>query len=283
MGTVTTKMHKNGLEYIDIDTQHCQARIFKQGAQIDFFKPKGQKPLLWCSSDNDYQVGSAIRGGIPICWPWFGQHDNSAWPQHGFARTQMWQLSEVKINDKEVDLLFTLALNESTQDYWPYHTQLSARFRLSETLSVSLINTNLDDKTITLTQALHSYFPIGNIHALSATGFNQAQYIEFNQGPFKQQQDNVIINQETDRVYTQLSPQQQLHTPDGIIEISRENSQSAILWNPWSDKSKRLSHFKDDDYLSMICLEAANVLDDKITLAPNESHTLTTSIQWLKA
>lgn len=280
MGTVTTKMHENGLEYIDINTQHCQARIFKQGAQIDFFKPRDQAPLLWCSSANDYQVGTAIRGGIPICWPWFGQHRNTHWPQHGFARTQMWQLSEVNINNTEVDLLFTLTLNESTQSYWPYQTQLSARFRLSEQLSVSLINTNLDSQTVNITQALHSYFPIGDIHHLSASGFHQAQYIEFDQGPFEQVTDDIHFTQETDRVYSQLGAQQLLHTPNGIIEVTRHNSQSAILWNPWTDKSKRLSRFKDDDYLSMICLEAANVLDDNITLAPNETHTLTTTIRW---
>ncbi|WP_298774108.1 D-hexose-6-phosphate mutarotase [uncultured Shewanella sp.] len=280
MGSVTTKMHENGLEYIDIDTQHCQARIFKQGAQIDFFKPKGQQPLLWRSSDNDYQVGSAIRGGIPICWPWFGMHANPDWPQHGFARTQIWQLSEVNINETEVDLLFTLTLNDSTQEYWPHRTQLSARFRLSDTLSLSLINTNLDDKTITFSQALHSYFSIGDIHQFSATGFGQAQFIEFNQGPFTQEQDNLVITQETDKVFTQLRPLQQLHTPKGIIEVSRQNSHSAILWNPWIEKSTRLSRFRDDDYLSMICLEAANVLDDSVTLAPNETHTLTTHIRW---
>ncbi|WP_299002252.1 D-hexose-6-phosphate mutarotase [uncultured Shewanella sp.] len=283
MGSVTTKMHNKGLEYIDIDTQHCQARIFKQGAQIDYFKPKGQPPLLWCSRDNDYQIGSAIRGGIPICWPWFGMHTNSDWPQHGFARTQMWQLQEVNMNETEVKLLFTLTLDDNTQKYWPYRTQLSAEFRLSDSLSLSLINTNLDDKSITFSQALHSYFPIGDIHQFSATGFGQAKFIEFNQDPIKQVQDSLVINQETDKVFTQLSPVQLLHTQKGIIQVSRQNSQSAILWNPWIEKSTRLSRFRNDDYLSMVCLEAANVLDDSVTLAPNETHRLTTQIRWQDA
>ncbi|MCL1123250.1 D-hexose-6-phosphate mutarotase [Shewanella surugensis] len=282
MGSVITKTHTNGLEYVDINTHHCQARIFKQGAQIDFFQPQGQKPLLWSSSNNDYQVGTAIRGGIPICWPWFGLHENASWPQHGFARIQMWQLSEVNINDTEVDLLFTLTIDKNSQTYWPYHTQLSARFRLSDRLTVSLINTNLDSQTITLTQALHSYFPIGDIHQLQASGFSQSHYIEFDKGPFEQTQDRVQFTQETDRIYHPLGPQQLLHTPDGIIQITRENSQSAILWNPWHAKSKRLSRFNNDDYRSMVCLEAANVLDDKVTLAPNETHTLSTTIQWKK-
>ena len=92
---------------------------------------------------------------------------------------------------------------------------------------------------------------------------------------------DVIFDKETDRVYTDLSLVQQLHTPQGTIEVSRENSRSAVLWNPWIEKSTRLSRFKADDYLTMVCLEAANVLEDKVILASGQSHTLTTHIRWV--
>ena len=182
--------------------------------------------------------------------------------------------------DDAVEVKFTLAISDSDRQYWPHDTSVELLFSLSETLSVSLTNINHGDYDVSLTQALHSYFPIEDIHQLTATGFTGSKYIEFGKGPFTQPQDDVDFSRETDRVYTDLSPVQLLHTSKGIIEVSRENSNSAVLWNPWIDKSQRLSRFNDDDYLSMVCLEAANVLEDQVTLAPTESHTLTTHIRW---
>lgn len=280
MGSVTTKKHASGLEYVDVDTPLCKARIFMQGAQIDLFQPKGEKPLLWVSSADDYQPGSGIRGGIPICWPWFGMSDNPDWPQHGFARTSLWTLESVQMRSEAVELKFALQITEENRQYWPHDTRVEVMFILADTLTVSLINTNLSDQPVPLTQALHTYFPINDIHQLKASGFEGSQYIEFGEGPYQQTTDEVAFDRETDRVYTQLSQNQQLHTPNGTIEVSRENSRSAVLWNPWIDKSQRLSRFNSDDYLSMVCLEAANVLEDKVTLLPNESHTLTTKIGW---
>ncbi|GIU07723.1 MULTISPECIES: D-hexose-6-phosphate mutarotase [unclassified Shewanella] len=280
MGSVTTSKHANGLEYVDINTPLCKARVFMQGAQIDFFEPVGQKPLLWVSSADDYQPGNGIRGGIPVCWPWFGTSDNPDFPQHGFARTRIWSLESVKMRNQIVDLKFTLKISEEDKQYWPHDTEVALLFTLSDTLSVSLVNTNNCDYEVSLTQALHTYFPINDIHQLTATGFEASKYIEFAKGPFPQEGDGVDFTRETDRVYTDLGESQELHTPDGIIEVRRENSKSAVLWNPWIDKSQRLSRFNSDDYLAMVCLEAANVLEDKVTLAPNESHTLTTHIRW---
>ncbi|MBV7316603.1 D-hexose-6-phosphate mutarotase [Shewanella sp. NIFS-20-20] len=281
MASVTTKKHHTGLDYVDIDTQYCQARIFMQGAQIDQFQPKGKAPLLWVSSADDYQAGQGIRGGIPVCWPWFGMHANADWPQHGFARTRQWQLNSVQMKNDIAILKFVLTISEQDKQYWPHDTQVSIEFELSDRLKVSLINHNTGSETVTLTQALHSYFAIEDIHQLQATGFNGSQYIEFGQGPYPQEGDSVRFDKETDRVYTQLGTEQQLHTPNGTMMVKREHSQSAVLWNPWIDKSSWLSRFNHDDYLQMVCLEAANVLEDKLVLAPGERHCLTTEIYWL--
>jgi len=281
MGAVTIKKHVNGLQYLDVNTLHCTARIFLQGAHIDAFQPKGEKPLLWTSAANDYQAGCGIRGGVPICWPWFGAHATAGFPQHGFARTSLWDLDSVNEYDDALEITLSLSISDDNKPYWPHHTGVAVCFRLSDTLSISLININHGDSDVSLTQALHSYFPIGDIHQLQASGFKGAKYVEFAQGPYPQSQDHVLFNAETDRVYTDLGSVQQLHTTDGVIEICRENSASAVLWNPWIDKSQRLSRFNDHDYLSMVCLEAANVAEDKITLAPNTRHTLTTHIRWL--
>lgn len=280
MGSVTTKKHANGLDYVEVNTALCQARIFLQGAQIDYFQPVGKAPLLWVSSADDYQPGNGIRGGVPVCWPWFGMSSEANFPQHGFARTRIWALESVEMRNQLVDLRFSLKISEQDKIYWPHNTEVSVLFTLGDTLSISLMNTNLGDETVTLTQALHTYFPIEDIHQLKASGFSGSKYIEFAEGPYPQTTDEVRFDRETDRVYTELGPVQLLHTQQGTIEVSRENSQSAILWNPWIEKSQRLSRFNPEDYLTMVCLEAANVLEDKVVLAPGESHSLVTHIRW---
>jgi glucose-6-phosphate 1-epimerase len=252
-----------------------------QGAQIDQFTPTGKAPLLWVSEADDYQIGNGIRGGIPVCWPWFGMSGVEGFPQHGFARTRIWNLDSVKMRNQLVDLTFSLKITEQDKQYWPHDTEVKVLFTLGESLSVSIVNQNNADYEVSLTQALHTYFPVDDIHQLKASGFSQSKYIEFGEGPYKQPDDYVIFDKETDRVYTDLSLVQQLHTPQGTIEVSRENSRSAVLWNPWIEKSTRLSRFKADDYLTMVCLEAANVLEDKVILAPGQSHTLTTHIRWV--
>ncbi|MGL4615628.1 MAG: D-hexose-6-phosphate mutarotase [Shewanella sp.] len=280
MGSVTTKKHANGLDYVEINTALCQARIFLQGAQIDHFQPTGKPPLLWVSEADDYQPGNGIRGGVPVCWPWFGMSTEAGFPQHGFARTRIWNLSSVAMRNQWVDLRFDLKISEADKHYWPHNTEVSVLFSLGDTLSISLVNTNLGKQSVSLTQALHSYFPIEDIHQVTASGFSGAKYIEFAKGPYSQTTDEVQFDRETDRVYTELGPVQLLHTPQGIIEVSRENSRSAVLWNPWIEKSKRLARFNDNDYLTMLCLEAANVLEDKLELAPGETHSLVTHIRW---
>lgn len=239
-----------------------------QGAQIDYFQPVGKPPLLWVSSADDYQPGNGIRGGVPVCWPWFGMSSEANFPQHGFARTRIWALGSVEMRNQLVDLRFSLKISEQDKIYWPHNTEVSVLFTLGDTLSISLVNTNLGTDPVTLTQALHSYFPIEDIHQLKASGFSGSKYIEFAQGPYPQTTDEVLFDRETDRVYTDLGPVQLLHTPQGTIEVSRENSQSAVLWNPWIEKSQRPGRFNPEDYLTMVCLEAANVLEDKVVLAP---------------
>ncbi|MFQ6370570.1 D-hexose-6-phosphate mutarotase [Shewanella sp. YIC-542] len=281
MAVITTGVHGNGLEYIEVHSKLCDARIFLQGAQLERFIPRGQAPLLWVSTADDYLPGNGIRGGIPVCWPWFGQHDTHGWPQHGFARNRRWQHIGSEVQDEVVTLKFLLPITDEDRIYWPHDTRLELHCRLSQTLRVSLINVNLDHHPVTLTQALHSYFPIGDIHQLIASGFSSAHYIEFAKGPYAQTTDDVHFDRETDRVYNALAGQQRLHTPNGTIVVRREHSSSAVLWNPWIEKSRRLSRFNDDDYLRMVCLEAANVREDAITLAPGARHELVTEISWL--
>lgn len=277
--SVSIKQTQTGLEYIEVDSPLCDAKIFLQGAQLTQFTPKEQKPLIWVSEDEDYIVGKSVRGGIPICWPWFGVSENQDWPIHGVARTQVWRAEEVNEKDDYIEVSLSLPMLQVNKAYWPHETGLKVIFKLSKSLSVSLKNTNLDKEEISFTQALHTYFPTPDIKTTQVDGLQGSQYIEFGEGPFDQ---NDIVNfaRETDMVYNNAPLVQKIKTQDGTISVARENSTSCVLWNPWIDKAQRLSNFQDDEYNKMLCLEAANVKQDTVKLAPGESHTLATIIKW---
>ena len=278
--SVSIQRTESGLEYLNVDSPRCSAKIFLQGAQLTEFTPAGKGNLIWVSADEDYLEGKAVRGGIPICWPWFGVHSDPDWPIHGVARKLMWRAEEVLENDDGIIIKLSLPMSLVDETYWPHKSRLEVEFHLTEQLRVSLTNTNLGESAFTLTQALHTYFPTPNIEATNVDGLQGSKFIEFGEGPFDQ---NAVIGfaRETDMVYTQAAPVQIIKTPAGDIEVGRENSSSCVLWNPWIEKSKRLSNFRDDEYLTMLCLEAANVMDDAATVEPGKSHTLTTTLRWL--
>ena len=278
--SVTIEQSETGLEFIKVASEFCDATIFLQGAQITEFTPTGKKPLLWVSQQEDYQEGKGVRGGIPICWPWFGVSQNEGWPAHGVARTGLWRAEQVKEEENSIYISLSLPMNQIDEKYWPHKTKLLVEFVLSTSLEVRLTTTNLDNETLNFTQALHTYFPTPAIEETKVDGLQGSKYIEFGEGPFEQH-DLVSFARETDMVYTQAQDTQRIITPDGIIEVSRENSRSCVLWNPWIDKSKRLSNFADDEYHVMLCLEAANVLEDSVELAPGDKHTLATSLRWV--
>ena len=278
--SVTIEQSETGLEFIKVASEFCDATIFLQGAQITEFTPTGKKPLLWVSQQEDYQEGKGVRGGIPICWPWFGVSQHEGWPAHGVARTGLWRAEQVKEEENSIYISLSLPMNQIDEKYWPHKTKLLVEFVLSTSLEVRLTTTNLDNETLNFTQALHTYFPTPAIEETKVDGLQGSKYIEFGEGPFEQH-DLVSFARETDMVYTQAQDTQRIITPDGIIEVSRENSRSCVLWNPWIDKSKRLSNFADDEYHVMLCLEAANVLEDSVELAPGDKHTLVTSLRWV--
>ncbi|CAH9065925.1 Putative glucose-6-phosphate 1-epimerase [Pseudoalteromonas holothuriae] len=278
--SVSIQHTDSGLEYINVNSPLCTAKVFLQGAQLCEFTPTGKSPLIWVSAEEDYQEGKPVRGGIPICWPWFGVHEKADWPIHGVARKLLWRAEEVNEFSDHIVVRLSLPMRLVDKRYWPYDSKLEVEFRFSEQLEVRLTNTNLGEEAFTLSQALHTYFPTSAIENTTVDGLQGATYIEFGKGPFLQ--DKVVgFERETDMVYTQANTIQTIQTPEGSIEVTRENSSSCVLWNPWIEKSKRLSYFRDDEYHTMLCLEAANVLDDIACVESGQSHTLATVIRWL--
>lgn len=281
---VNNKTLDNGFEILEIDNEVATAKIALQGAHLFDYTRYGEPKRLWLSSQAFFEPGKAIRGGIPICWPWFGKlPEHRDWPQHGFARTAMWSVHDISEQDGQHTAV-TLTLNHKTvqQAYFPYAFRLFMKITVGEKLTVSLTTENHDTVAFPLSEALHTYFNIGNIAGVSLIGLEGITYADATDGFRKKFSEAPIgIYQETDRVY--------INTLDTIIlqdqrlgrnlVIGKSGSRSTVVWNPWNEKAAGMADFEDEGYKEMVCVETANALDNAIMLPPKKAHTITQTVQ----
>jgi len=294
-------MARSHVERIELDELTCwrvrhassELLISQQGAQILSYQEDDQPPLIWLSEQAAYRRGQSVRGGVPVCWPWFGNlqrnpHAVQAMhqqaeraPAHGLVRSLDWQLQGIDSRDNGIHLEFVY--NSATQALpdWPHAAELRLRIRLDGRLHIQLLTHNLGDTPLTISQALHSYFAVSDIHQVSVEGLHGCRYIETLEDWQQRQQDGpLLFSGETDRIY--------LGTPASLsildrawqrrIQLHSSGSESAVLWNPWSEKAQRLSQFAANAWTGMLCIEHANVMDDIRVLAPGKQHQLDLSL-----
>jgi len=273
---ITKTKSSTGFEYIEIENNSATAKIALQGAHLLHYQQHDTPPLLWLSEKSHLESGKAIRGGIPICWPWFGKHsEDAALPQHGFARTTLFSLLETKETDEDTtELLLQLRSSVETLAFWPYEFEILVQITVGPTLTVALTTRNCDTKPFTITSALHSYFSVSHISNVSVQGLDKAEYWDSLTDKNKIQHGAIYISEEVDRVYQKVKDELTLQDRDRTIKISTKGSSSAVVWNPWSDKSKRMDDMQANAYETMLCIETANALADAQDLAPGEEHTL---------
>ncbi|QJD58303.1 D-hexose-6-phosphate mutarotase [Pseudomonas sp. gcc21] len=269
----------HGREFLEIDHPAVQARISLEGAHIVSCVPAGEEPLLWMSPIDPEEPGKPLRGGVPICWPWFAGERPG--PAHGIARTSQWVLTDTYSAPHLLRLLLELPEDTIRKQLPGEAWRLQAEFELGQSLSINLITTNLSDKPQVLSQALHSYLPVHSIHSTQLWGLEGASYVDQVTGVASNTQHGAVtFTGEVDRIYyDHRSPIQLEGAEDQRVIVARDGSQSVVVWNPWIDKSTRLSQFPDDGYLGMVCIEAANAGPDARILEPGETHTLSTEIK----
>ncbi|ROR98714.1 glucose-6-phosphate 1-epimerase [Sinobacterium caligoides] len=275
---------------IDVENASACASLFLQGAQISHYQPQQQTPVLWCSEHCDYSLGRSLRGGIPICWPWFGglhanpktiteqystrQLDDAS--AHGFVREQAWQLVSVEEGEDSTTLLLQLDIPRHSQPFWPFQTRLEYRVTIGQHLDIAFTVHNRCADKFHYSSALHSYFDISHIDNVQLQGLDGCHYRDaLDHWSTQQQRGKLAFDGEVDRIYQRQPPRLTLHdTANSDLYIDSDNSHSTVVWNPWIEKAKRLSHFDDHAYQQMVCVETANAGLDFISLAPGESHTL---------
>lgn len=283
-GQLEFKQGTNGFVLAAVTNEQATAEITLQGAQVLNWAPLHQKPVIWLSPEANFVAGKSVRGGIPICWPWFGPNeDNPEFPSHGYARTTGWDVIKTEaIPDGRTRLVFSLGESDATQRLWPNKTAVQLSITVGETLELALETQNLQDATISLTEALHTYFMIGDIDQVSVRGLEDTEYLDkVAGGQRKLQQGSVTFCSEVDRVY--LGTRAECIIEDPVlhrkIHISKRGSDSTVVWNPWVDKAAKLGDMGETGYRHMLCVESANAAEDIVTIAPGDSHELWVSYQ----
>jgi len=271
-----------------ISNAHAQAAVALQGAQVLEYIPRDAHPVIWLSEQVEYRHGQSPRGGIPVCWPWFGALERNPaavralargdnLPAHGLARSCDWALHSAGETEEGTELVLRFATDCTPASPWPQPAQLELRIHVGKTLRLALTTYNTGTRPLALTQALHSYFAVSAIDQVHVAGFENSPYIDTLDHWQQRMQHGVIdFSGETDRIYLKAPSCMRLHDRgwNRTIELRTANSASAVVWNPWIEKGRRLSQFAETAWRDMVCIETANVLDDMLELAPQASHTL---------
>lgn len=273
---------EGGLTKAVVHNAYAHCELYLQGAHIVSFKPHHEDERLWLSSTAQYKTGKAIRGGIPVCWPWFGPDpENRGRSQHGFARNTLWTLFGTSINEKgETVLKLGLQESKETLKTWSYAFKLEYIVTVGERLSLELITTNEDTKAFPLSSALHTYFAVDRIENVRIEGFDGKNYIDkLSSNERCKQEGDLRLNSEIDRIYEDGDAFCTLYDGRCTVRISKEGSKSTVIWNPWKEKAASMGDFEDEGYLHMVCIEAANTELEALTLKPGERYTLRQGIR----
>lgn len=267
---ITMKKFENGFEYLEISNRYALARVALQGAHLFHYEKSGASPLLWLSEAAYFEEGKAIRGGIPVCWPWFGPNkEDSSLPQHGFARVSKWKVTEQKeLQDGSSVVVLEL------QTPWKFSYGLTLKVEVGERLQLSLTTINLDSEPFEITAAFHSYFAVSDISDTLLYGLEGCEYFDQLSATHHLQKGNVHFSEEIDRVY--FNPGQILRVKDRQreIRITTEGSSSVVVWNPWIQKAASMKDMHEGGYREFVCVESANALKDSRILEAGMQHTL---------
>jgi glucose-6-phosphate 1-epimerase len=275
----------NGLRVMEIINTQAEGRIFLQGAHVTHWKPAGAQPVLFVSQQSHFARGKAIRGGVPVCFPWFANragHPGS--PAHGFVRSAEWAIKSVSENsDGSTTARFEFVDSEVTRVPWPHSFHAKYSITVGSVLDMSFEVENTGPEPLTYEAALHTYFTVSDASEVRITGLEGTEYIDKVDG-FKRKQlgsEPLQFSGETDRVFVNTTSTTRLIDPgmNRSIVIEKTGSNTTVVWNPWIAKAKAMADFGDHEWPRMACIETANSGENSITLVPDQRHTMTARIR----
>lgn len=281
-GRIAFRSGEAGLPIVSLVNRYGSCEVSLYGGHVLAYRPTGHGPALFLSQCSLFEPGKPIRGGIPICWPWFGPcPDDPAKPMHGFARINQWELRATEYSDDVTELRLALTDSDLTRRLWPHAFELTLRVWLDERLNLALSTVNRDAKPFTITQAFHPYLLVRDIRDVTVHGLDGAAFLDRLDGHIEKHTGPLTIRAETDNLFSPPEPKVALHDAGlrRVIAMTYSGTTKLMVWNPWINKARAMPDFGDDEYTRMLCLEPANAADAAVTLAPGASHTLTMAVQ----
>ncbi len=273
-----------GLVRLEITTLLATATLYLHGAHVAAFQPANQAPVLFMSANSFLLPGKAIRGGVPLIFPWFGPHPSRPeLPAHGFIRTAIWELESLEQSaDGSVHVAMRFASNKATRAMWPHDFALLFCVRISTTLEMTLETENTSPAPFTFEDALHTYFTVADVTEVSVRGLSGVEYIDKTAGGnrFCEGAEPILICSETDRLYLNTTSVCSVDDPTLArrIAVEKSGSNSTVVWNPWQAKGMSLADL-GAEWPQMICIETLNAADNAITLSPRARHSTRTLIR----
>lgn len=255
----------------------AEASVFPYGATIASWIPAGQRPVLWLSRLAVFADGKAIRGGVPVCFPWFNQGPaGGRLPSHGLARLSQWKRGEVtERNDRTIATYCLCSDQASEAGAFDGDYRVDYRMEFGTDMELTLTVTNTGEETIEIEEALHTYLAVSDVRQVRVEGLDGAPYFCNVAKDNLVQRGVVTFDGEFDRVYDTREAIEVIDPAwNRILRITRTESADSIIWNPWAESARRLSDFGDDEWTGMLCVEGGNVREHALTLTPGRSHSM---------
>jgi glucose-6-phosphate 1-epimerase len=280
---------RGGLSKLDISSEAATAEIYLHGGHVTAWQPRAHRPVLWMSAESQFAPGKPIRGGVPICFPWFGAHaTDQAAPAHGFARIREWTLVEAEENGGMVTLTLRLADDDGRRGgAWPHAFTAEYRVAIGQQLGLALDVRNTGSSACRYEAALHTYLAVSEIRDVGVTGLEATEYLD-KVANFARKREGaapIAFAGETDRVYLDTEGACLVHDAGWKrrITVGKSGSRSTVIWNPWIAKARAMPDFGDDEWPGMLCVETANVGEAAVALEPGSHHLMTALIDVAEA
>jgi glucose-6-phosphate 1-epimerase len=281
-GVASITAGNGGLPRVSITAPAATAEVYLHGAHLTSWYPTGAEEVIFLSKQSLWAPGHAIRGGIPVCFPWFrNKGDDPKAPAHGFVRTKAWELDSVEKVGDGVRVSLSTGNDEGTRSWWPYDFHLQHRLTIGAELTQELVTTNTGSKPLRFEEALHTYYRVGGADAVRISGLDGVTYLDnMDNNREKPQQGEIAFTAQTDRAYVNTT--HPVEILDSIlrrrIRLEKQESRTTVVWNPWSTGAQSLADL-GDEWRTMACVEASNIRAFAVDLQPGQQHSMRTLIK----
>jgi glucose-6-phosphate 1-epimerase len=281
-GSAQVLADEAGIPKVRLTAPQSDGEMHLHGAQVTSWKPPGGKEVIFLSRQARWEEGKAIRGGIPICFPWFrAKADDAHAPAHGFVRTKIWTLESIEHTADGIAVSMSTQSGPDTRRWWPADFRVLHCVTFGSELSLELTVRNTGAKPFRFEEALHTYYRVGDVRKVRVRGLDGVTYLDNTDSSKKKKQNgDVVISSPTDNAYMNTQNSLQLIDPvlNRSIQVTKQNSDSTVIWNPWAEGARVLSDLGNDEWQHMVCVEGSNILENAVELAPSANHKITVTM-----